>query len=175
MSPVTTFRTGPALQLVVQTPTHWREARDLRLQMLGDSPLAYLETLETARARSDQEWERRHSSHFTPTSRKVALTDPAGSWRGQMAVEVFDARATLLAVWLHPDSRGKGGAELMLADIVVHVRDRLGLDELVLEVHEHNLRAIAFYRQCGFVRTGARRPYPLDETNDELEMRLDLG
>jgi ribosomal protein S18 acetylase RimI-like enzyme len=54
------------------------------------------------------------------------------------------------------------------------VRGQVEGGSLLLHVHEANARARAFYRRRGFVETGVRLPYSLDETTDELEMRLDL-
>ena len=161
-----------------QTREDWREARDLRLTMLADTPIAFIEPLGEAQARSDDEWKSRHESHLGADSAAVAAIDEAGRWRGQMAVRIGDAperRAWLLAVWVHPDFRGRelGLARRMLAQIEAWVR-REGLHELWLEVHEDNARAIAFYEREGFARTGGRRPYPLDPSTDELEMRRAL-
>ena len=53
------------------------------------------------------------------------------------------------------------------------VRDR-GLSEIFLEVHADNARAQAFYRRRGYEFTGVKTPYPLDESEWELEMRRSL-
>ncbi|WP_198671428.1 GNAT family N-acetyltransferase [Desertihabitans aurantiacus] len=165
-----------ALRLLVQTPEHWREARDVRLEMLADTPLAFTETLQTARRRSDEEWrERQRTRLAAPASRHVAAVDADGRWWGQMRVDVVDGQALLMSVWVHPDVRGTGVAELMLDDLAAHVRLTLGMPELYLEVHEDNPRAIAFYRRYGFVDTGERTPYPLPPGGQELRMRLALG
>jgi len=49
-----------------------------------------------------------------------------------------------------------------------------GVPRLLLEVHESNARAIAYYERRGFTRTGNTVPYPLDPTANELEMELPL-
>ncbi|MER5641688.1 GNAT family N-acetyltransferase [Kitasatospora sp. NPDC002227] len=41
---------------------------------------------------------------------------------------------------------------------------------MLLEVHETNARAIAFYTRRGFRRTGRTHPYPLDPGTREIEM-----
>lgn len=165
-----------APRLHVQQPGEWRPARDLRIAMLADTPIAYVDTLERAQARSDAEWELRYRVRLGDDWRAVAMVDGDGTWRGQMLANVDGtdpSRAWLLAVWVHPDFRGTGAAATMLADIVAWGRDR-GLRQFRLEVHEDNHRAIAFYRRHGFTMTGSRRPYPLDDARMELEMRLDL-
>lgn len=72
----------------------WEQARDLRLEMLADTPIAYLQTWDDAAATPDEVWRRQ--------------------------------------------------------------------------------RAIRFYERTGWRLTGRRRPYPLDPTMDELEMRKAL-
>ncbi len=168
-----------ALTLHIQQPAEWRQARDIRIAMLADTPVAYLDTLQDALERSDAEWERRYRVRLGPGWRAVAVVDEEGVWRGQMIVHVEagkSPRPWLLAVWVHPDFRGHrfGAASMMLDELVAWLREQ-GLGELWLEVHESNQRAIGFYRRYGFVATGQRRPYPLDATTMELEMRLDLA
>ena len=46
---------------------------------------------------------------------------------------------------------------------------------MLLEVHEDNASARAFYRRRGFTETGQRKPYPLDPSADELVMALLLN
>lgn len=164
------------LTLHIQQPGEWRPARDLRIAMLADTPIAYVDTLERAQARSDAEWELRYRVRLGDDWRAVAVVDGGGTWRGQMLANVDGTDPTcawLLAVWLHPDYRGTGAAAAMLDDIVAWGRAR-GLCRFRLEVHESNARAIAFYRRYGFIDTGGRRPYPLEPTTFEVEMRLDL-
>lgn len=159
-------------------PGDWREARDLRLEMLADTPIAFIERLEDALALSDADWEARHARRLGADSIAFVVVDQDGRWRGHMAVR-FEAadepRAWLLAVWVHPQFRGPeiGAASVMLGAVRDWLTER-GLAELWLEVHEANHRAIAFYERCGFEMTGQRRPYPLDPAADELEMRLGL-
>ncbi|WP_203567078.1 GNAT family N-acetyltransferase [Aestuariimicrobium ganziense] len=163
------------LTLLVQGPDDWEHARDLRLEMLADSPLAFLERHGDALERSDDAWRELHLRRLAPNSRSVALADDTGRWLGQMVVidDRPSGRAWLVAVYLTPALRGTRAAAAMLEAVVDWARER-GKDALWLEVHEHNPRAIAFYTRHGFVDTGGRRPYPLDESADEVEMRLDL-
>jgi ribosomal protein S18 acetylase RimI-like enzyme len=63
----------------------------------------------------------------------------------------------------------------MLDAVTAWARGTAQVPRLLLDVHESNARAIAFYERRGFVRTGHTAPYPLDLTADELEMQLVLG
>ncbi len=44
------------IRVHVPREDEWREARELRLRALRDTPLAFLQTLEGALALSDDEW-----------------------------------------------------------------------------------------------------------------------
>ncbi|MFF7778203.1 GNAT family N-acetyltransferase [Streptomyces tanashiensis] len=59
---------------------------------------------------------------------------------------------------------------LMLDEIVRWAHEETTAERLVLLVHEDNHRAIAFYRRSGFVPTGYEEPYPLNDSQREVEM-----
>ena len=126
------------------TEDDWRLLRAVRLEMLADTPLAYLETVDDAEARSEGEWRFR-----------------AG-------------RGSAGPVNLAPSHRGSGVARQMLDAVGAWARGEAGLDRLHLYVHEHNPRAAAFYRRYGFTETGATMPYDLDPSTDEIEMAMPL-
>lgn len=154
----------------------WREFRTIRLEMLRDTPSAYLETLEAAREHPDGEWRFRADRASGHGNIAVAAVDREGAWVGTMSGFLpRPEEAKLVGVWLHPAHRGRGGAAaLMLGEIVRWAREE-GAGRLVLLVHEDNHRALAFYRRHGFATTGRSVPYPLDETRRELEMTLPLA
>ncbi|MFF9502976.1 GNAT family N-acetyltransferase [Streptomyces sp. NPDC014656] len=155
----------------------WPAYRAIRLEMIRDTPLAYLETIEDALGHPDSEWRFRTTRSASPGNIGVAAVGPEGTWVGVMN-GFLPARDTakLVGVWLHPDHRGPAGgvAALMLDEIVRWAREETAAERLVLLVHEENRRAIAFYRRGGFVPTGHEEPYPLDESQRELEMALPL-
>ncbi|MFE9454489.1 GNAT family N-acetyltransferase [Streptomyces sp. NPDC006739] len=155
----------------------WQAYRVIRLQMLRDTPLAYLETIEDALGHPDSEWQFRTSRAAGPGNIGVAAVEPGGSWTGVMnAFLPAPDTAKLVGVWLHPDHRGASGgaATLMLDEIVRWARQETSAERLALLVHEENRRAIAFYRRSGFVATGHSEPYPLNESQQEVEMVLPL-
>lgn len=157
----------------------WARLRDLRLEMLADTPLAYLETLEQARAKPDADWRQRARrgaglAGGAPTATFVA-EQPDGRWVGQMA-GYLDApgSAMLVAVYVAPAARGRaaGVADALLDAVVGWATGHARL--LRLLVHEDNGRARAFYRRRGFTETGRTEPYELDPTAREIEMALPL-
>lgn len=157
----------------------WQQARDLRLEMLADTPIAYLQTWDDAAATPDEVWRRQHQERLAMprTAAVFVAVDGQGRWRGQAAtmVNVFSrpVRVWLGAVYLAPEVRGSGAAEHLVGLAEDWTRES-GHDEIFLEVNEHNQRAIRFYERTGWRLTGQRRPYPLDPTMDELEMRKAL-
>ncbi|MEU8971255.1 GNAT family N-acetyltransferase [Streptomyces monashensis] len=153
----------------------WPAYRSIRLQMLRDTPLAYLETVEDALGHPDSEWQFRTSRAAGPGNIGIAAVEPGGSWAGVMnAFLPAPDSVKLVGVWLHPAHRGAGAATLMLDEIVRWAREETAAERLVLLVHEENKRAIAFYRRSGFTPTGHHEPYPLDENQHEVEMALPL-
>lgn len=156
----------------------WPRYRELRLQMLKDTPQAYLETYREALEYADEEWEFRTTRAASAGNIGVAALDADGTWVGAMNAFLPEpGTAKLVGVWLHPDHRGSaGGAAAMMLDAIVRwARDDARAGRLTLLVHEANRRAVAFYRRHGFAPTGHTVPYPLDETSHELEMALKLG
>ncbi|MEU8834878.1 N-acetyltransferase [Streptomyces sp900116325] len=155
----------------------WQHGRAIRLQMLRDTPAAYLETFEEALAHPDSEWQFRATRSAGPGNIGVAAVDGSGIWVGTMSGFLPEPGiAKLVSVWLHPDHRGSGAgvAALMLDAVIRWARDEEKAKQLVLLVHEDNRRAIAFYERAGFSYTGRTEPYPLDESKQELEMELPL-
>jgi len=154
----------------------WLDVRALRLEMIADTPLAYLETLEHAERRSEAEWRawaREGSSAGTMT---VVAIDPDGRWLATMMskVPLGASGAYLFGVYVTPSHRGDaaGVTDALLSRIEAWASERSST--LTLEVNEQNPRARAAYAKRGFVETGVTRPYPLDPTLRELEMRKQL-
>jgi GNAT superfamily N-acetyltransferase len=152
----------------------WAEYRDLRLRMLEELPLAFGETLASAKVTPESVWRARTRRGETGNSvRFVAIDVATGAWLGSMGgfLSPEDGnRAILVGVYVIPDYRGTGpGVTDALLDAVESWSHRFG-DTLLLHVHEQNPRAIAAYAKRGFVPTGVTMPYPLDTTQTELEM-----
>jgi len=149
----------------------WREVRDLRLEMIRDSPNAYMETLEEALGRDEAEWRMRGRRGSAEHGIAVAAIEDSGRWIGTMAGYVDPTvGALLVGVYVAPDYRGRdaGVTDALLAAIEDWARTEG--DRLTLHVHEQNTRAIAAYGHRGFSTTGQTIPYNLDPTTNELEM-----
>ncbi|MFJ8436352.1 GNAT family N-acetyltransferase [Kitasatospora sp. NPDC094019] len=168
------------IERIGRTDTDWERLREVRLAQLLDTPMAFLETYETALAHGEEEWHSRIRRVNEPGSVGLAAVHddgtPAGEWVGTMiAFTPEPGTALLVGVWVHPEHRGRerGVTDAMLDAIVAWAREA-GARRLLLTVHEDNARAAAFYRRRGFEPTGGTKPYPLDPAAHELEMALPL-
>lgn len=146
----------------------WVRLRALRLEMLADTPIAYLETRETAETHPVSHWQRH--ARGRPNSIKLVAELADGRWVGTMTGIVAEGTPTLVAVYVAPDVRGAAAG---VTDALLRGIERWAAqhgDQLRLEVNELNGRAVEAYRRRGFVPTGRTTPYPLDPPSLELEM-----
>ncbi|WP_245862514.1 GNAT family N-acetyltransferase [Sanguibacter antarcticus] len=154
------------------TGDDWREVRDLRLEMLRDTPTGYIETLEQALAHGDAEWRMRGERGSAEHQIVLAAISGSGRWVGTMRGLVLDPEVgpLLVGVYVAPDVRGAeaGVADALLTGIEAWARTEG--DRLTLHVHEDNVRARTFYDRRGFTATGHTVPYTLDPTKNEVEM-----
>jgi GNAT superfamily N-acetyltransferase len=146
----------------------WVRLRALRLEMLADTPIAYLETLETAERHPVSHWQRQ--ARGRPGGVKLVAEHEDGRWVGTMSGIIAEGTPTLVAVYVAPAVRGPraGVTDALLARIEAWAAQHG--EQLRLEVNELNGRAIEAYRRRGFVMTGRTTPYPLDPPSLELEM-----
>lgn len=155
----------------------WAEARALRLEMLADTPLAYLETLEAAVSRGEDDWRARARRGASAGNVAFAAVADSGRWVGSMNCFVRDGAAHLVSVYVSPGWRGRdlGVTDALLDRVIEWARTQPGVDSLELEVHERNDRATAYYRRRGFRMTGNATPYAVNPAELDLEMALPLG
>ncbi|MGV8913113.1 MAG: GNAT family N-acetyltransferase [Rhodoglobus sp.] len=151
----------------------WREVRDLRLEMLADTPIGFAERLESARSNTEAEWRLRAARGQNPLGTAIAAITTDGGWVGTMGGYIPDARTgpLLVGVYVTPDFRGwKAGVTDALLTAVEDWARTYGTT-VTLHVHEANSRARRAYEKRGFTATGHSGPYYLDPTAQELEMR----
>jgi len=163
------------------TEDDWEPYRDIRIEMLRDTPMAYGESLEGALATDEAGWRKRADARSTPsrpyvpgapvTSIRFAAILPGGRWVGSMGGYVDDRLGpVLVGVYVAPDVRGaEFGVTSALIEAVEHWASGHSAT-IHLDVHESNARAIASYLKRGYVETGRTQPYPLDPRFLEIEM-----
>ena len=128
------------------TADDWQRVRDLRLEALADTPLAFAEHLADALEVDEAGWRLRGARGAA-----VAIDDER--WVGTMGGYVSPEGPLLVGVYVTPSHRGTSVAADLLATIETWARGQG--DFLLLHVHEQNPRAIAFYRRNGFEPDGA--------------------
>lgn len=150
----------------------WREVRELRLEMLRDTPIAFGETEQDALGHSDSEWRMRAARGTAEHGIALAAIDAAGRWVGTMGGYVPDAATgpLLVGVYVTPDYRGRDAGVFDALLVAIQEWARGEGDRLTLRVHEDNSRARAAYLRRGFTETGHRVQYVLDAGALEIEM-----
>jgi RimJ/RimL family protein N-acetyltransferase len=149
--------------------------RALRLEMLADHPLAFLETLAQAAARSHEGYRQRLAQAATGGQLAQFIADPGGRSRlighaGGTILPEAPGETVIFAVYVTPAHRGGK----LLAELIEAVSDwsrAAGRDRLMLEVVTGNDRAVRAYEKLGFEDTGERVPHPVLPALTELRMR----
>jgi ribosomal-protein-alanine N-acetyltransferase len=85
-----------------------------------------------------------------------------------MAWKIVD-QLHILNIAADPDLRRQGVGSALLLAVARKALD-LGMEEITLEVRESNQEALAFYRRYGFVPTGLRPGYYVDNGEDAIIM-----
>jgi GNAT superfamily N-acetyltransferase len=140
--------------------------REVRLQALSDAPDAFGSTYEREVARTVEDWRRWLSPGAT-----FLLEDPRGV-RGIVActLDATDAAIVhLMAMWAHPDIRGSGAGDRLVAEVVAWARAE-GASVVQLQVIQDNLRARRFYEKNGFRLTGRTR---VRERDGQIEVQME--
>jgi predicted GNAT family acetyltransferase len=150
--------------------------RALRLEMLADSPLAFLETLAQAASRSHNDYRRRIGSASAGSQLAQFVADPVQpldrliAHAGGTVLPEEPACTVVFAVYVTPAARGRGVLG-ELVDAVAEWSLAAGRKELMLEVVVGNDRAVRAYERLGFEDTGVRVPHPVTPVMTELQMR----
>ncbi|WP_406208398.1 GNAT family N-acetyltransferase [Kitasatospora sp. NBC_01560] len=156
----------------------WQRLRTVRLAQLLDTPMAFMETYETALGHGEDEWRARTARVNEPGSVGFAAVADDGAWVGTMiSFTPEPGTALLVGVWVGPAHRGRqhGVTDALLDAVLDWARTAAGARRLLLRVHEGNPRATAYYRRRGFTFTGESEPYALDPAALLVEMVLPLG
>jgi len=139
--------------------------RSLRLQALSDSPEAFGSTYERELARTDADWRR----WLAPGVTFILKRDGEACGLVAGVCDQLEASVVhLMAMWVRPDARRTGGAELLI-DSIKSWAWQGSATQVRLNVFESNSRARRCYEQAGFKATG-RRSTNERTGDDEIEM-----
>ncbi|GGK82453.1 GNAT family N-acetyltransferase [Mangrovihabitans endophyticus] len=155
------------------TPGDAARMRALRLEMLADSPLAFLETLAQAAARPHEDFRRRVTQASAGGGLAQFVADPGGPLIGHAGGTVLPEEpgvTVVFAVYITPAHRGTGVLAELVETVAAWSREH-GRTELMLEVVVGNDRAVRAYERLGFTDTGVRVRHPVIPALTELQMR----
>ena len=144
--------------------------RDLRLQAMSDSPDAFSSTYERELARTTLDWQRWLSPGIT------FLLEHARRGVGIVAgqPDPIDPHVVhLMAMWVHPEFRGSGGADALVTALVKWAEAR-GATSVCLDVIKSNVRATRFYERHRFRQNGSETTREKDG-RVEVRMQLTIG
>ncbi|MDQ7906642.1 GNAT family N-acetyltransferase [Phytohabitans sp. ZYX-F-186] len=147
--------------------------RALRLEMLADTPLAFLETLAEAAEIPHAEFAERIAGSAFGHFRAQFVAEVDGRFVGHAGgiMSPDEPKLTIIfAVYITPARRGTGMLEQLVDEVAAWSRS-VGRPELMLEVVVGNERARRAYERLGFVDTGIRVPHPVVPVLRELQMR----
>ena len=166
-------------------PDEWATVRDVRLAALADAPDAFASTLSRELAHSEPQWRSRIGAWpwflawraGAPAGLVAVVPDqpaagPAAAGPAAADTPARDRRGWhLVSMWVSPQVRGTGVAELLVGAVVDHA-GAAGASRITLWVALGNARARAFYLRMGFTPTGRRQSYPRDGADalDEEEL-----
>jgi ribosomal protein S18 acetylase RimI-like enzyme len=161
-------------------PEDWPRLKALRLEALKDTPIGFLERYEDALLIADEGWQfRAHRGSEAGDSAQFVAEVGDGLFVGTM-VGFPDTSGSdavwLAAVYVTPAWRGRqrAVADALLDAVIAWARCRKA-SRVLLEVHEDNAPARAFYRRRGFAETGQSKQYPLDPSRLEFVMALPMA
>lgn len=141
------------------TPDDWATWREVRLAALADAPHAYGSTLAREQAFTEADWRAWLATGYTA----VALVDgrPVGAIRGHTPEHA--TAVLLVAMWAHPDLRGRGVADALVTDLLRWAGET-GWSRVELRVADGNECARRLFQRHGFAPTGRREPLESDPT-----------
>ncbi|MEM7019672.1 MAG: GNAT family N-acetyltransferase [Pseudomonadota bacterium] len=131
-------------------PTEWERFKILRLAALADAPDAFDSTLEMAKAWPNENWQGQAAN--IPTF--IASIDNTDIGIVRVATEAPNpSDAYLISMWVSPSARGRRVGEHLVTAAIDYARGA-GYSQLLLDVADNNVSAIALYARLGFEPTG---------------------
>jgi GNAT superfamily N-acetyltransferase len=137
-------------------------ARALRIEMLADTPLAFVTTLAEVAEHKHDEYVGRCTRAATGDQHAIYVAEADRRLVGQVGAYAHpdEPDVTMLSsVYVSPSHRGNG-ALAALVDAVAGWSRRSGRGTLELEVVTTNVRAVRAYQKLGFVRVGDTLVHP---------------
>jgi GNAT superfamily N-acetyltransferase len=155
----------------------WKRLREVRLAALAEAPLAFITTLDEAKAHPDALWRERTETGAISTTQATFLAT-AGHRTVGLAVGV-DRTATapgvvaVVSVFVSSDVRRRGVASRLMAEVETWARS-IGGTTLSLWVVDGNEAAARLYAGIGYRMTLDRQRINIPPQRWETRMVKDL-
>ncbi|OLB67410.1 MAG: GNAT family N-acetyltransferase [Actinobacteria bacterium 13_2_20CM_2_72_6] len=153
-------------------PEDAARVKAIRLEMLVDSPLAFLERIDEAAAKPHAQYQARIALVATDPDSAQFIAEEDGriiGHAGGWAPSGTGGITLIFAVYVTPARRGTGVLK-QLVDVVAEWSRAMGRPRLELEVIVGNDRAVRAYQRIGFSDTGKRAPHPTIPVLTEMVM-----
>lgn len=138
--------------LITRLPSsRWPEYKKLRIEALKDSPQAFLDTVEEAEARSDEEWISR-SQNMIFLESNASLFGMGGYFADQR--DKKSHVATIVSVYVQKEFRGYGFGKLLMQALIEEIKKQPQYHKIEIGVMSSQENALTLYKKCGFHGVG---------------------
>jgi ribosomal protein S18 acetylase RimI-like enzyme len=150
--------TTEPVEIITLPPDHWLAYRDLRLRALLDSPQAFGTSYAEALQLPEAHWRMRLHDAATADTNWLLFARQGEALVGMIGAYVDSDNApdtaTVIAVFIVPETRGHGISTLLMDAILDALRENPTLHKARLAVNKHQTPALNLYQRSGFTIVG---------------------
>jgi ribosomal protein S18 acetylase RimI-like enzyme len=135
----------------------WRLWREARLRMLREEAAYFSTRYEDVVREPETVWRSWTAEAAEGVDKVLFVAEDAAAILGVVGAfrRLDPAEVQLVSLWVDPEARGRGVAQVLIRAVAAWARER-GADDVVLFVQEANAPGRALYVRAGFRPTGAR-------------------
>ena len=134
--------------------------KNIRLESLKESPLAFSDSYNDLNASPDEEFHKELAIIGTPPEAFVlGAIDEKGKLQGFVRFkrdrrQKARHKSMVHSMYITPDYRGRGVGKLLMEEVVKRAKSLHGLEQIHLWVLHYGTSASGFYRKQGFEQQG---------------------
>ncbi|MBD3280731.1 GNAT family N-acetyltransferase [Candidatus Dojkabacteria bacterium] len=138
--------------------TDWSIYRELRLQALKESPLAFTSTLHESLDKVADYWR----GHLDSKNSVMLFAKERGKLVGTVAAVFNDKKrlshiAEIAGNYVRKEHRGKGIGSMLMEGIIEEIKDRKKILKINLKVAKTQDAAIGLYEKFSFLKVGVQK------------------